>query len=78
MIEIVCAPLRKQMSKVALTHVQRVRMLYKTILRLHRGLPEEMHTLGDIYVKDEFRRHKKCNQGEAAVFMNEWSVGIFF
>lgn len=31
----------------AFTHVQRVRLLYKTILRLHRGLPIEMKALGD-------------------------------
>ncbi|XP_076285429.1 succinate dehydrogenase assembly factor 3 [Lasioglossum baleicum] len=57
----------------SLTHVQRVRMLYKTILRLHRGLPEEIQSLGTSYVKDEFKRHKKCNEAEAAVFINEWT-----
>lgn len=31
----------------AFTHVQRVRLLFKTILRLHRGLPVEMKALGD-------------------------------
>lgn len=55
-------------------HIQRVRILYKTILKLHRGLPEEMQTLGNNYVRDEFRRHKKCNPAEANVFMNEWAV----
>ncbi|TGZ32097.1 succinate dehydrogenase assembly factor 3, mitochondrial [Temnothorax curvispinosus] len=55
------------------THVQRVRMLYKTILRLHRGLPAEVRPLGDGYVRDEFRRHKNCVESEAIVFLHEWT-----
>lgn len=56
------------------THVQRVRILYKTILRLHRGLPVEIRPLGDGYVRDEFRRHKKCVESEAIIFLHEWTV----
>ena len=55
-------------------HVQRVRILYKTILKLHRGLPVEFKALGDLYVRDEFKRHKKCQPNEAAAFMTEWVV----
>ncbi|XP_053694415.1 succinate dehydrogenase assembly factor 3, mitochondrial [Sabethes cyaneus] len=54
-------------------HVNRVRMLYKAILKLHRGLPEELHSLGDQYVKEEFRRHKTCSVKEAKLFMEEWT-----
>ncbi|EFN89998.1 succinate dehydrogenase assembly factor 3, mitochondrial [Harpegnathos saltator] len=54
-------------------HVQRVRILYKTILRLHRGLPAEIQSLGDNYVRDEFRRHKKCIESEAIIFLHEWT-----
>lgn len=64
------------MSKILinqLTHPQRVRLLYKTILRLHRGLPTELRVLGDNYVRDEFRRHLKCNPMEAQLFMTEWA-----
>ncbi|XP_017039689.1 succinate dehydrogenase assembly factor 3, mitochondrial [Drosophila ficusphila] len=64
------------MSKIVmnqLTHPQRVRLLYKTILRLHRGLPAELRALGDNYVRDEFRRHLKCNPMEAQLFMTEWA-----
>ena len=57
-----------------LNHVQRVRFLYKTILRIHRGLPEDIRTLGNSYVRDEFKRHKNCNQQEAQVFMTGWMV----
>lgn len=60
----------------SLNHVQRVRLLYKTILRLHRGLPNELQELGQTYVRDEFRRHKNCNPKEARTFMLEWSVCI--
>jgi len=54
-------------------HEQRVRLLYKTILRLHRGLPVEMQPLGNSYAKDEFKRHKTCNPAEAQVFLIEWT-----
>lgn len=57
-----------------LNHVQQVRLLYKSILRLHRGLPPELKELGQTYVKDEFRRHKNCNPTEANIFMLEWTV----
>lgn len=56
------------------THLQRVRKLYKTILKLHRGLPPELQVLGNNYAHDEFRRHKKCSPTEAEIFMNEWTV----
>lgn len=55
-------------------HRVNVRKLYKTILRLHRALPEEMRVLGDQYVKDEFRRHKTIAKEYVAPFMVEWSV----
>ncbi|KAK3920057.1 Succinate dehydrogenase assembly factor 3, mitochondrial [Frankliniella fusca] len=58
---------------MAQTHVQRVRLLYKTILKLHRGLPAELQALGNSYIRDEFKRHKGCNTSEANVFMNEWT-----
>lgn len=57
-----------------LSHVQRVRVLYKTILRLHRGLPAEIQAVGTSYVQDEFRRHKNCDEATAAIFLKEWTV----
>ncbi|KAL7292237.1 hypothetical protein TKK_0014185 [Trichogramma kaykai] len=67
--------LKKMTTKAAVpwTHLQRVRVLYKMVLRLHRGLPDEIRELGDVYVKDEFRRHKNCGPTEANVFLNEWA-----
>ena len=34
-------------TSTTFTHVQRVRLLYKTILRIHRGLPIEIKAIGD-------------------------------
>ncbi|XP_037072233.1 succinate dehydrogenase assembly factor 3, mitochondrial-like [Pollicipes pollicipes] len=56
-----------------LSHVQSVRMLYKTVLRLHRGLPVELKAIGDQYVRDEFRRHREAAPPEAGVFLQEWA-----
>ena len=56
-----------------LTHVQSVRMLYKSVLRLHRGLPVELKALGDQYVRDEFRRHRDAAPREAGLFLQEWA-----
>lgn len=55
-------------------HASKVRSLYKRILVLHRFLPIELKTLGDQYVKDEFRRHKRATGGEVRSFMEEWEV----
>ncbi|XP_053266005.1 succinate dehydrogenase assembly factor 3, mitochondrial [Podarcis raffonei] len=53
-------------------HVSRVRTLYRKILQLHRALPLELKTLGDQYVKDEFRRHRSVGPEEAQCFLREW------
>jgi len=66
--------LRFANQRMDLTHVQRVRMLYKTILKLHRGLPADLQVMGTAYARDEFKRHKSCNVAEASVFMVEWAV----
>lgn len=58
------------------THVQRVKKLYKTILKLHRGLPNGLQVLGNNYTHDEFRRHKKCTPKEAEIFLDEWTVRL--
>jgi len=66
------------MSNVAgnlayLAHGQRVRKLYKTILKLHRGLPPELAYMGDKYVKDEFKRHKQATPEQTLTFMESWA-----
>ncbi|XP_009451932.1 succinate dehydrogenase assembly factor 3, mitochondrial isoform X1 [Pan troglodytes] len=53
-------------------HVSRVRALYKRVLQLHRVLPPDLKSLGDQYVKDEFRRHKTVGSDEAQRFLQEW------
>ena len=57
-----------------MSHVQKVRLLYKTCLKLHRGLPIHLKAIGDTYVKDEFRRHKKADVAQTQIFMEAWAV----
>lgn len=37
------------------------------------GLPAELQPLGNSYARDEFKRHKNCNESEAKIFMVEWT-----
>ncbi|XP_006834324.1 PREDICTED: protein ACN9 homolog, mitochondrial [Chrysochloris asiatica] len=55
-------------------HVLRVRTLYRRILLLHRALPPDLKSLGDQYVKDEFKRHKTVGSDEAHRFLQEWEI----
>ncbi|EPT05577.1 hypothetical protein FOMPIDRAFT_1027186 [Fomitopsis schrenkii] len=49
--------------------------LYRRILRAHRHLPYEMRSLGDDYVKAEFRRHKEItNKVHIIGFLSQWKV----
>ena len=59
-----------------ISHVQNVRRLYKLVLRLHRGLPTEMKSLGDDYVRAEFKRHKDAEKQFVPIFMQEWTVMV--
>lgn len=59
-----------------LQHRVTVLRLYKTILRLHRSLPDELRELGNQYVREEFRRHKTAEPQYVTNFMVEWSVSV--
>ncbi|KDQ57230.1 hypothetical protein JAAARDRAFT_58694 [Jaapia argillacea MUCL 33604] len=49
--------------------------LYRRLLRAHRSLPQEMRSLGDDYVKAEFRRHKTVENPVYIIgFLSEWKV----
>ncbi|KAH9966945.1 hypothetical protein BGW80DRAFT_1178127 [Lactifluus volemus] len=49
--------------------------LYRRILRVHRYLPVEMRSLGDDYVKSEFRRHRNVsNPAHIIGFLSQWKV----
>ncbi|TEB14857.1 ACN9-domain-containing protein [Coprinellus micaceus] len=49
--------------------------LYRRILRSHRHLPREMRSLGDDYVKAEFRRHEKVtNPVHIMGFLSQWKM----
>jgi len=56
------------------SHVQRVRILYKSILKLHRGLPNEIKEIGDQYVRDEFKRHKTLKESDDQIKVFMWLV----
>ena len=47
--------------------------LYRGILRAHRSLPPTMRSLGDEYVKAEFRRHRTAQPEFLDKFLAEWS-----
>jgi hypothetical protein len=57
-------------------HVARVRLLYKSCLKLHRALPHEMKSIGDVYIKEEFRRNKTASVDQSHDFLKAWSVSI--
>ncbi|KAJ3159742.1 acetate non-utilizing protein 9 [Geranomyces michiganensis] len=46
--------------------------LYKSIRRLHKHLPPALRAVGNNYVKDEFKRHKKAEPAFVVGFMKEW------
>ncbi|KAI0349729.1 ACN9-domain-containing protein [Trametes cingulata] len=49
--------------------------LYRRILRAHRNLPHEMRSLGDDYVKAEFRRHQEVtNKVHIIGFLSQWKM----
>ncbi|KXN84870.1 Acetate non-utilizing protein 9, mitochondrial [Leucoagaricus sp. SymC.cos] len=49
--------------------------LYRSILRAHRNLPKEMRSLGDVYVKSEFRRHREVtNPAHIIGFLSQWKM----
>eukprot|EP00924_Labyrinthula_sp_SR-Ha-C_P005242 maker-scaffold_1-snap-gene-25.9-mRNA-1 protein AED:0.08 eAED:0.08 QI:0/0/0/1/1/1/2/0/102 len=57
------------MSKFSIEHI----LLYRRILRLHRSkLPAQFRSLGDSYVKKEFRHHRTAKHEFLLAFRSEW------
>lgn len=54
------------------------RALYRSVLRVHRYLTaHEMRSLGDAYVKDEFRRHRTgASAAQLGRFFGEWNAYV--
>eukprot|EP00455_Lapot_gusevi_P035276 TRINITY_DN3906_c0_g2_i1.p1 TRINITY_DN3906_c0_g2~~TRINITY_DN3906_c0_g2_i1.p1 ORF type:complete len:120 (+),score=24.46 TRINITY_DN3906_c0_g2_i1:81-440(+) len=51
--------------------------LYRTILKLHKEkLPAIYRSLGDSYVRDEFKRHKTAKPNFLGQFYNEWEFYV--
>jgi hypothetical protein len=48
--------------------------LYRSILRAHKKfLPNDLRSIGDVYVKQEFKLHKTAKPEQADAFMTEWT-----
>lgn len=48
--------------------------LYARIFRAHRTrLPHHLRELGDAYVREEFKRHKKADAKFLTAFFKEWN-----
>eukprot|EP00636_Phaeomonas_parva_P005632 CAMPEP_0118855726 /NCGR_PEP_ID=MMETSP1163-20130328/3442_1 /TAXON_ID=124430 /ORGANISM="Phaeomonas parva, Strain CCMP2877" /LENGTH=92 /DNA_ID=CAMNT_0006788675 /DNA_START=318 /DNA_END=596 /DNA_ORIENTATION=- len=47
-------------------------LLYRSILKQHRALPDKMRELGDAYVKTEFGRHKNAEPKFLGPFYTQW------
>jgi len=49
--------------------------LYRRLLRAHKFLPHEMRSLGDDYLKAEFRRHRETtNPVHIMGFLTQWKM----
>ncbi|EKM57792.1 uncharacterized protein PHACADRAFT_90940 [Phanerochaete carnosa HHB-10118-sp] len=49
--------------------------LYRALLRAHRRLPYEMRSLGDAYIKSEFRSHRSVeNPLHIIGFLSQWKM----
>lgn len=61
-------------SRTAMTILQSPSQLFRSILRAHkRHLPTDLRSLGDTYVKQEFRLHKTAKPEQVQRFMTEWN-----
>ena len=47
-------------------------VLYRNILTAHRRLPAQHRSLGDAYVKEEFRRHRGAEPQFLVPFELQW------
>ncbi|KYQ93651.1 hypothetical protein DLAC_05034 [Tieghemostelium lacteum] len=52
--------------------------LYRSILRCHRQLQEPMRSMGDQYVKSEWRLHKKVDIKTRSIFLKQWQQYLTF
>ncbi|KAI9206238.1 protein ACN9-like protein, mitochondrial [Polychytrium aggregatum] len=47
--------------------------LYRSIRRLHRRLPRALSLVGNNYIRDEFRRHRKADPAFVQGFSQSWT-----
>ena len=57
------------------SHRRTVLSLYRAILRTHKKkLPYHLREIGDAYVKEEWRAHKKAKPEHVVQFLRQWTV----
>jgi hypothetical protein len=61
---------------VSKEHMLKVKRLYKILFQLHKSLPPEMKSIGDAYVRHEFKLHKNAAPEHVGKFMSEWTVSF--
>ena len=64
--------IRSKRMKQALDQKKFALKLYKGILRAHQRLPLEMRKIGDEYVRNEFKLHKKAETQHLQGFFKQW------
>jgi transcription termination factor NusB len=65
------------MMLVSKSHKMTVKRLYKIIFQLHRSLPDQMRSIGDAYVRSEFKLHMNASPEYASTFLAEWGVSFY-
>lgn len=63
---------------VSKEHMFKVKRLYKIIFQLHKSLSPELKSIGDAYVRNEFKLHKNATPEHASKFISEWTVSFVF
>lgn len=67
--------LRVKKIKIVMFSRREILSLYKKLLQLHNKLPKEFKEVGVIYIREEFKSHKKIEDPIVIKkFMNEWKV----
>jgi hypothetical protein len=64
------------MATAAASSRARALALYRDVLRAHRALPAAMRSLGDAYVREEFRRHRSAKPQFLGGFFREWEAYV--
>lgn len=48
--------------------------LYRQLMRLHQKLPPDMGAVGQMFIREEFKKHRSASDDIAEKFVKEWRV----